>query len=58
MGIIIWLEGTKLYSEIQECVCFPNEGGQQHLVRVTKGQLNGKEKGGYRAESEKESRVK
>jgi len=37
---------------------FPNEGGQKHLVRDTKGQLNSKEKDGYRAESEKESRVK
>ena len=36
----------------------PNECGQQHLVRDTKGQLNSKEKGGYRAESEKESCVK
>ena len=37
---------------------FPNEGGQKHLVRDTKGQLNNKEKDGYRAESEKESCVK
>jgi len=32
---------------------FLNEGGQKHLVRDTKGQLNSKE--GYRAESAKES---
>ena len=37
---------------------FPNEGGQKHLVRDTKGQLNCKEKDGYRVESEKESCVK
>jgi len=37
---------------------FPNEGGQKHLVRDTNGQLNSKEKEGYRAESEKESCVK
>ena len=37
---------------------FPNEGGRKHLVRDTKGQLNSKEKYGYRAESEKESCVK
>ena len=37
---------------------FPNEGGQKHLVRDTKGQLNSKEKDGYRSESEKESCVK
>ena len=37
---------------------FPNEGGQKHLVRDTKGQWGDKEKGGYRAESEKESCVK
>ena len=37
---------------------FPNEGGQQHLVRDTKGQWDSKEKDGYRAESEKESCVK
>jgi hypothetical protein len=37
---------------------FPNVGGQKHLVRDTKGQWGGKEKGGYRAESEKESCVK
>jgi len=37
---------------------FPNEGGQKHLVRDTKGQLSSKEKDGYRAESEKESCVK
>ena len=36
---------------------FPNEGGQKHLVRDTKGQLNSKEDG-YRAESEKGSCVK
>jgi len=37
---------------------FPNEGGQKPLVTDTKGQLNNKEKDGYRAESEKESYVK
>ena len=37
---------------------FPNEGGQKHVVRDTKGQLNSKEKDGYRAESDKESCVK
>jgi len=37
---------------------FPNEGGQKHLVRDTKSQLNSKEKDGYRADSEKESCVK
>jgi len=37
---------------------FPNDGSQKHLVRDTKGQLNRKEKDGYRAESEKESCVK
>jgi len=37
---------------------FPNEGGQKHLVRVTKDQWDSKEKDGYRAESEKESCVK
>ena len=37
---------------------FPNEGGQKHLVRDTKGQLSSKEKDGQRAESEKESGVK
>jgi len=37
---------------------FPNEGSQRHLVRDTKGQLNSKEKDGYRAESEKDSCVK
>jgi len=37
---------------------FPNEGCQKHLVRDTKGQLNSKEKDGYRAESEKGSCVK
>jgi len=37
---------------------FPNEGGQKHLVRDTKGQWDSKEKDGYRAESEKESCVK
>ena len=34
----------------------PNEGIEKHLVRDIKGQLNRKEKDGYRAESEKESR--
>jgi len=37
---------------------FPNEGGQKHLVRDTKGQRGSKEKDGCRAESEKESFVK
>jgi len=37
---------------------FPNEGGQKHLVRDTTGQLNNKQKDGYRTESEKESCVK
>jgi hypothetical protein len=37
---------------------FTNEGGQKHLVRHTKVQLNNKEKDGYRAESEKDSCVK
>ena len=36
---------------------FPNEGGQKHLVKNTKGQYGSKEKEGYRAESEKESYV-
>jgi hypothetical protein len=36
---------------------FPNEGGQKHLVRNTKGQW-GSTEDGYRAESEKESCVK
>ena len=34
---------------------FPNEGGQKHLVRDTKGQRGSQGKDGYRAESEKES---
>ena len=37
---------------------FPNEGGQKHLVRDTKGQQDSKEKDCYRAESEKEACVK
>jgi len=37
---------------------FPNVGDQKHLVRDTKGQLNSKEKDGYRAESEEELCVK
>jgi len=37
---------------------FPNYGSKKHLVRDTKGQLNSKEKDGYRAASEKESCVK
>jgi len=37
---------------------FPNEGGQKHLVRDTKGLWGSKEKDGYRAESEKEPCVK
>ena len=37
---------------------FPNEGGQKHLVRDTKGQWGSYEKDGYRAESEKESCMK
>ena len=37
---------------------FPNEGGQKHLLRDTKGQWGSKEKDFYRAESEKGSCVK
>ena len=37
---------------------FPNEGGQKHLVRDTRGQCGSKEKDGYRPEGEKESCVK
>jgi hypothetical protein len=37
---------------------FPNEGGQKHLVRDTKGQWGSRKEDGYRAESEKESCVK
>ena len=37
---------------------FPNEGGQKHLIRDTKGQWDSKVKGGYGAKSEKESCVK
>jgi hypothetical protein len=37
---------------------FPNEGGQKHLVRNTKGQWGSKQKDGDTAESEKESYVK
>ena len=37
---------------------FPNEGGQKHLVRDTKGQWGSKEKGGYMSEIEKELCVK
>jgi hypothetical protein len=37
---------------------FPNERGQKHLVRDTKGQWGSKKKDGYRAENEKESRLK
>ena len=37
---------------------FPNERGQKHLVRDTKGQQDSKQEDGYRAESEKESCVK
>ena len=36
---------------------FPNEGGQKHLVKDTKGQWGSKEDG-YRSESENESHVK
>ena len=36
----------------------PNGGYQKHLVRDTNGQWDSKEKDGYRADSEKESRVK
>jgi hypothetical protein len=32
---------------------FPNERGQKHLTRDTKGQSGSKEKDGYRAESKK-----
>jgi hypothetical protein len=31
---------------------FPNEGGQKHLVRDTKGQLGSRKEDGYRAMSE------
>ena len=37
---------------------FPNVGGQNHLIRDTKGQWVDKEKDGYRTESEKMSCVK
>jgi hypothetical protein len=37
---------------------FPNEGGQKHLVKDTKGQWGSKKEDGYRTESEKESCVK
>jgi len=37
---------------------FPNEGGQKHLVRDTKGQRGSQGKDGYKTESEKESCVK
>jgi hypothetical protein len=37
---------------------FPNEGGQKHLVKNTKGQWGNKEKVGYSADSEKGSCVK
>ena len=37
---------------------FPNERGQKHLVRDTKGQWVSKEKDGHKAECEKESCVK
>jgi len=47
--IIFWNVGIHM---------FPNEGGQKHLVRDTKGQLSSREKNGYRAKSEKESYVK
>jgi hypothetical protein len=33
---------------------FPNEGGQEHLVRDTKGQRDSREKDCYRAESERD----
>ena len=36
----------------------PNEGGQKHLVRDTKGQRGRKEKDSYRAEGEKLSCIK
>ena len=36
---------------------FPNEVGQNHLVRDTKSQWGSKEKDGYRTENEKESCV-
>ena len=32
---------------------FPNEGGQKHLVKDTKGQRGSQEKDCYRAESER-----
>jgi hypothetical protein len=37
---------------------FPNEGGQEHLVRDTKDQWDSRENDGYRAESKKDSCVK
>jgi len=37
---------------------FPNEGGQKHLVRDTKGQRGSQGKDGYKAEREKESCVR
>jgi hypothetical protein len=37
---------------------FPNEGGQNHLVRDTKAQCGNKKKDCYRAECQKESCVK
>jgi hypothetical protein len=37
---------------------FPNEGGQKHLVRNTKGKWGSKERDGYTAEREKESCMK
>ena len=50
METVIWLEGPKLLSEMWEYV-FPNEGGQKHLVRDTKGQWGSKEKDGYTFDS-------
>ena len=37
---------------------FPNEVGQKHLVKDTKGQWGSKERDSYRTESEKESCLK
>jgi hypothetical protein len=47
---IIWLEGTKLFSEMWEYICFQIR--EEHLVRNKKVQWSNKGKDGYRAESE------
>ena len=43
---------SKIYFSNVGIRMFPNEGGQKHLVRNTKGQWGSKEKDGYRAECE------